>query len=60
MNGDEATTWLRTVPARVRVRFIPLRNPNTKRTYEDFYNPDKMLDLDNEYVITTTKDTQNA
>lgn len=49
-NGEEAMTWLRTVPSRVRVRFIPLRNPNIKRGYEDFYNPDKMLDHDKEYV----------
>lgn len=51
-NGEEAMTWLRTVPSRVRVRFIPLRNPNTKRGYEDFYNPDKMLDHDKEYVVS--------
>ena len=52
-NGAEAMEWLRTrVPMRVRVRFIPLRNPNITRKYEDFYNPDKMLDLDGEYLTT--------
>ena len=51
-NGEEAMNWLRTVPSRVRVRFIPLRTPNTTRTYEDFYNPDKMLDYDKEFTRT--------
>lgn len=52
-DGEHATKWLLTVPIGVRVRFTPLRNPNTKRSYEDFYNPDKMLDLDKEFTQTT-------
>jgi hypothetical protein len=52
-NGEDAMEWLRKqVPMNVRVRFVPLRNPNIKRKYEDFYNPDKMLDLDTEYVTS--------
>lgn len=49
-NGTEAMEWLLTVPMRVRVRFIPLRNPNVKRTYDDFYAPEHLLDYEKEFV----------
>ena len=49
-NGQEAYDWYIKQPwTTVRIRFVPLRNPNIKRTYNDFYNPSRHEDLEKEY-----------
>lgn len=39
MNGIEAQEWYERQPKDVRICFMPLRSPNVKRTYNDFYQP---------------------
>lgn len=52
-NGQEAYEWYVKQPwTTVRIRFVPLRNPNIKRTYNDFYNPMRHEDLEKEYDHT--------
>lgn len=52
-NGQEAYDWYIKQPwTTVRIRFVPLRNPNIKRTYNDFYNPIRHEDLKKEYNHT--------
>lgn len=53
-NGKEAMEWLLTVPMNVRVAFRPLRNPNVKRTYQDFFSPEHLLDEKREYLNPVT------
>ena len=49
-NGQEAYEWYVKQPwTTVRIRFVPLRNPNIKRTYNDFYNPMRHENLEKEY-----------
>jgi len=39
-NGREAYDWYVKQPwTSVRILFVPLRNPNINRTYDDFYQP---------------------
>lgn len=52
-NGQEAYDWYIKQPwTTVRIRFVPLRNPNIKRTYNDFYNPMRHENLEKEYNHT--------
>ena len=39
MNGIEAQEWYDKQPRSVRISFMTLRNPNVKRSYNDFYQP---------------------
>lgn len=39
INGLDALKWYKKQPESVRITFSPLRNPEVKRTYDDFYLP---------------------
>ena len=56
-NGQEAYEWYVKQPwTTVRIRFVPLRNPNIKRTYNDFYNPMLHENLEKEYDHTIVEE----
>lgn len=51
-NGKEALEWLAKQPSDVVISFRPLRNPNVKRTLNDFYMPIYLENEEREFALT--------
>lgn len=50
-NGIAALAWYDKQPKGVRITFRPLRNPDVARTYDDFYLPIRMENVDREFSV---------
>ena len=55
-NGEEALEWRDKQPLDVAISFRPLRNPNVKRTLNDFYKPVYLEDEAREFDVYLAAD----